>query len=82
MYGNREEFDLKNKNEVCRHPKPFSGHSFNICFTTSKPLKRSIIPTSRVPREDTSDGKHRGNRFIFIYDPCDPLDPSFLLPMP
>ena len=29
---------LKSQNEVCRHSKPFSGHSFTICFAASKPL--------------------------------------------
>ena len=54
--------EKKKKKEVCRHPKPFSGHSFTIYFTVSKLLKRSIILTSWVLQEDTSDG----NREVIV----------------
>ena len=42
MSGNRKEKgSVLNKTEItsCRHPKAFSGHSFAICFTASKPPK-------------------------------------------
>lgn len=45
----------KKKKKVCHHPKPFSGHSFTIYFTVSRLLKRSIILTSWVLQEDTSN---------------------------
>ena len=69
----------KKKNQVCRHSKPFSGHNFTIYFTASKPLKRSVIPTSWVLQEDTSD--YRGNRFIFICESCDTFNHLFLSPI-
>ena len=59
--------------------QPFSGHNFTIYFTASKPLKRSVIPTSWVLQEDTSD--YRGNRFIFICESCDTFNHFFLSPI-